>query len=110
MCSRVAKIDQRAVAHVIRDKAIEPGDDYGDGAMIRGDDLAQILGIEPRRERGRADQIAEHNRELPPFGSWHSRNLLRCSIDIAAQRGDRSKQLPMISDEAYAKVLQVVGS
>ena len=44
-------------------------------AVIGADDLAQILGIEPRRERGRADEIAEHHRQLAPFGlaSW------RCS-------------------------------
>jgi len=46
MCLRVAEIDQNPVAHVLGDKAIEPGDDLGDGAVIRGDYLAQILGIE----------------------------------------------------------------
>ena len=65
MRPRVAEIDQDAVAHVLRDKAVEPPDDFGDGAVISGDDLAQILGIEPRRERGRPDQIAEHHRQLP---------------------------------------------
>jgi hypothetical protein len=65
--SRVAEIDQHTVAHVLGDKPIEPGDDLGDGAMIRADDLAQILGIEPGRERGRADEIAEHHCELPPL-------------------------------------------
>ena len=64
---RVAEIDQHAVAHVPGDKAVEPGDHLGDRAVIRGDDLAQILGIEPRRERGRADQVAEHHRQLPAF-------------------------------------------
>src|SRR5580704_2373119 len=37
---RVAEIDQDAVAHVPGDQAIEPGDDFGDGAVIRADDLA----------------------------------------------------------------------
>jgi hypothetical protein len=45
--SRVAEIDEYAVAHVLGDKAIEPGDGLGDRAVIRGDDLAQILRIEP---------------------------------------------------------------
>jgi hypothetical protein len=48
MRSRVAEIDQHAVAHLLGDKAIEPGND----AVIHGDDLAQILGVEPRGERG----------------------------------------------------------
>ena len=68
MRPRVAEINQNTVAHVFRDKAVEARDDLGDGAVIGGDDLAQILGIEPRRERGRADEIAEHHRQLPAFG------------------------------------------
>jgi hypothetical protein len=48
-----------AVTHVLGDEAVELGDHFGDGAVIRGDYLAQILGIEPRRQCGRADQVAE---------------------------------------------------
>jgi len=40
MCSRVTEIDQHAVAHVVGNKPIEPGDNLGDGAVIGGDDLA----------------------------------------------------------------------
>ena len=47
MGSRVAEIDQDAVAHVFGDKPVEPRDDLG-GVVIRADDLAQILGIEAR--------------------------------------------------------------
>ena len=49
MRSRVAQIGQYAVAHVLGDETIEPGDDLGDDAIIGGDDFAQFLGIEPRR-------------------------------------------------------------
>jgi hypothetical protein len=45
---RVAEIDQDAVAHVSGDKAVGLSDYFGDRVVIRGDDLAQILGIEPR--------------------------------------------------------------
>ena len=65
---RVAEIDQHAVAHVLGDKAVEAGDDLGDGAVIGADQLAQILRVEPGRQRGRADQIAEHHRQLPALG------------------------------------------
>jgi hypothetical protein len=41
----VAEISQDSVAHVFCDKAVEPADDLSDGAMIGGDDLAQILGV-----------------------------------------------------------------
>ena len=53
---------EHAVAHILGDKPVEAPDDLGDGAMIDGDDLAIILGIETRRELGRADQIAKHYR------------------------------------------------
>ena len=48
MRPRVAEIDQDAVAHVLGDKAVEPGNDLGDGLVISGDDLAKIFGVEAR--------------------------------------------------------------
>jgi hypothetical protein len=33
--------------------------------MVGTDDPAQLLGIEPRGQRRRADQIAEHHGEVP---------------------------------------------
>ena len=45
---REAEIHQDAVAHVPGDEAVGPGDYFGDSAVIRSDDLAQILGIELR--------------------------------------------------------------
>jgi len=65
---RVAEIDQHCVADGLADKAIEAGDDFDDGTVIRGDNLAQIFGIEPRRQRRRADEVADHHRQLPPLG------------------------------------------
>ena len=65
---RPAEIDQHAVADVTRDEAVELGDGAGDTRLICADDLPQILGIEPRRKRGRADEIAEHHAERAAFG------------------------------------------
>ena len=65
---RVAEVDEHAVAHVLGDEAVEAGHGLGDAAVIRSDHLAQVLGIEPRRQRRRADEIAEHHSELPPLG------------------------------------------
>ena len=110
---RVAEIDQNAVAHVPGDEAAGSGDDFGDGAVIRGDNLAQILGIEPRGECGRADQIAEHHRQLPPFGSGGIDRLsaLYCRLRpvVIAQGGDRSKQFSPVSDEADADIPEIIG-
>ena len=69
MRSRVAEIDQDSIAHVLGDKPIEPGDHLGGGTVIRGDDLAQILGIESSRERSRANEVAEHHGELATLGT-----------------------------------------
>ena len=41
---------------------------FGNGAVIGADHLAQILRVKPRRERGRADEVAEHHGELAAFG------------------------------------------
>jgi hypothetical protein len=51
MRPRIAELNQDAVAHVFGDKSVEPGDDFSDGAVIGADDLAQILGVKPRRQR-----------------------------------------------------------
>src|SRR5439155_4007109 len=68
MRTRVAEIDQDAVAQVFCDKPLQVLDYVGDSAVMRGDDLAQILGFKPRREGGRADQTAEHHRQLSALG------------------------------------------
>jgi len=78
MGSRVAEIDQHAVAHVFRNETIEPGDDPRDGAVIGGDDLAQIFRIEARGEFGRPDQIAKHHRQLPALSLGRCRCIAGC--------------------------------
>jgi hypothetical protein len=79
----IAEINQHAVAHVLRDKAIEPGDDLGDGAVIGADDFAQILGVEPRREPRRPHKIAEHNRKLTAL-----------CVDVPGSGGNRRRTRP----------------
>jgi hypothetical protein len=65
---RVAEIDEYAVAHVAGDEAFVVLHPVAAGVLERRDDLAQILRVELRGESGRADQIAEHDRELAPLG------------------------------------------
>jgi hypothetical protein len=112
MRSRVAEIDQDTVAHILGDKAVEPRNDLGDGAMIRADDLAQNLGIEARRELGRADQITEHHRELPPFGIG-CRRIAGSSghggRHLGAERGNSVEQPPAMPDQRDAEILQILG-
>ena len=65
---RIAEIGEHPVAHVFGDKPAGAFDDRGDAAVIGADHRAQVLGIEPRRQCRRADQVAEHHRQLPPLG------------------------------------------
>jgi len=90
----IAEIDQHSVAHVFGDKAGEPGDRVGDRAVIRADHLAQILGVEAPGQRRRANQIAEHNRKLPPLGiADSSRDRGGCRWRFGcAECGDRVEQ------------------
>ena len=66
---RIAEIDQHAVAHVFGDKAVEAGDHAGRAFVVGGDDVAQVFRIDAGRQRGRADQVAEHDGELAALGA-----------------------------------------
>ena len=65
---RVAEIDQHPVAHIFGDKPVEAADRLGDGAVIVARSAPANPPGQPRRQRRRADQIAEHHRQLPAFG------------------------------------------
>jgi hypothetical protein len=64
---RIAEIYQHSVAHILGDEPTEPDDGLGHVYLIEDDHLAQILRVEPYRERRRPDEVAEHDRELPPL-------------------------------------------
>ena len=66
---RIAEVNEDTVADVVADMAFETRDDFGAAFLITTHDFVQIFGIEPRRERGRADHVAKHHRELPPFSA-----------------------------------------
>src|SRR6516162_1206063 len=108
MRNRVAEIGEHAIAHVPGDEPIELADDIVDGAKVLVDNLAQILGVEPHGERGRANEIAEHYCEGPALGSWCSRSSLRCDINVAAQRGDRFEKLAAVASKHDTEVLEIL--
>ena len=114
MGSRVAEIDQHPVAHILGDKAIEPRDDRGHRAVIGADQVAQILRVELRRKRGRADEIAEHHRQLSAFGIGGRRHKVGCdsrdgSGRAGAQRSNSIEQLSAMPDRGDAEILQIFG-
>jgi hypothetical protein len=105
----VAEVDQRAVAGVPGDEAAERLHGLGHAMVIRGHHLAHVLGIEPRGQRGRPDQVAEQRRELAAFRDVgalrRSRHLLR-NRRGRFQRGDRLEQLLAVA-EHDAEFLEV---
>jgi hypothetical protein len=65
---RVAEIDQDAVAGMTGDESVEAGHQAGDMRMEGGDDLPQVLGVQPLADRGRADEVHHHHAQKPPVG------------------------------------------
>jgi hypothetical protein len=49
------------------DVAIEASDGVSDAAVIATDDVTQVLGVKPRRQFGRAHEVAELHRQLAPL-------------------------------------------
>ena len=63
-----AEVGQDAVAHQFCNVAIEARDSVHSRVQVDAQNLAHLLGVEPGGQRGRADQVDEHDRELPAFG------------------------------------------
>ncbi len=111
---RIAEIGEHTVAHVFGDKPAAAPDHLGNAAVIGADDRAQILRIEPRRQRRRADQIAEHHRQLPPLGLGWCRRIAGCRRHgggyRGAERGNGIEELAPVADRCNADVPEVVRS
>ena len=106
--ARIAEIGEHPVAHVLGDKPAATLDDRGGAAVIAADHRPQILRVEPRRQRRRADQIAEQHRQLPPLGlglmltgRWR-----RCGLLGGAQPRNGAEQ-PFAVPHRDAELLEV---
>jgi len=78
MRSRIAEIDQHAVAHILSDKAVEATNRIGDAAVVGADQLAQILRVQKTRTTER--QFMNFSRfpaVLAITGSAERKNLLQ---------------------------------
>ena len=65
---RIAEQRHQPVAEFFQHMAAKPRYRRRGFVEIGPDEVAPILRVEPRREAGRADEIAEHHRDRPPFG------------------------------------------
>jgi hypothetical protein len=64
----IAEISQHAITHVFGDEPPRLGDLLGATTVIGTDDLAHILGVQPSREGGRANEVDKQDRELAALG------------------------------------------
>ena len=98
MRPRPAEIGEHAIAHELGDVALEARDLARHRVLIRADHLAHVFRIELRRQRGRADEVDEHHRQLTAFRNTNrlygsSSAILSCSRNcrVLAEQG-RSQQ------------------
>src|SRR5215831_78644 len=104
---RVAEIDQDPDAHISRDEAFETRYDLGHGTVIAANQIPQILGIVPHGQCGRADEIAEHHRELAALNKRRSYSGVRTII--LTQRSDRSEQFAAMPHRADTDFPEILG-
>src|SRR5262249_50009013 len=80
-----AEVDEQAIAEFPADVAAEAPDGPRGGLLVLRDEVAPLLGVELLRERRRADQVTEEDRQLPAFAGRRRRPRL------AARRRDGAR-------------------
>ena len=94
------------VAHVPGDETAGSRDEIGAAAVVRADDLTHVLGVEPGRERGRANEVAEHDGELTALGGVQRARrgisavvTCRCALLNGFEIGNRCQQFPPMAEQ-----------
>ena len=75
----IAKVDQQAIAEILRNMPLKAGNHLGAGVLIGPHHLAQVFRVELAGERGGVHQVTKQHGELAAFGGW----------DIRRHRGRR---------------------
>ena len=76
----ISKRDKNPTAHGFGNITTEAADLFCNRSMICPQHHVQILWVEPRRKRCRADEVAKHDCQLSPFGhsAWLKCRLASC--------------------------------
>jgi len=67
MCLRIAKIDEEAIAEILRNMPLKVPDDLCTRGLIGPHDLTQIFRIKPPSQSRGVNQVAEQDSELTAF-------------------------------------------
>jgi hypothetical protein len=75
----VAKVDEQAIAQILRDMPVKAGDHLGAGILIGPHHLVQLFRVKLASESGRVHQVTKQHRQLAAFslglvrfGQWRS--------------------------------------
>ena len=88
---RPAEIYEKTISERLRNVATKAGNLLGDNSLVFGNDFPHFFRIKPRHQPGRADQVGEHHRYLPPFGGISSGPAWRagdCQQNLRIEIGD----------------------
>ncbi len=115
---RIAEQGHQPVAELLQDMAAESRHRGRRFVEIGADQVAPVLGVEPRREARRAGEIAEHHGDRPALGGvfdgpLRRRRTLPRRGEVrrgrrVGQSGDGRKQPAPVADRGDADVPEVV--
>jgi hypothetical protein len=102
--ARIAEIGQYPVAAELGEEPVIGQHDTGAGGVIGVDHGSHVLRIESVRKGSRANQIADHHREVTTLGSRHARLPGLSVLPNSARhcRGSAGERRPNCLDEALA--------
>jgi hypothetical protein len=102
-----AEIGQYAVAYEFVDVSLEAINHCSCGALVSAHNRTHVLGVELRRECGRADQVAEQHRQLAAFGGAGRVGFSQRAAVRLRELGDRAQELLAVP-EREPELLQVL--
>jgi hypothetical protein len=112
-----AEVGEHAVAKELRHVALVADDLARDRVLVGAQDLAHLLGVEAGGERGRADHVDEHHRELaalglraarPVRGGARRRRWRGPRVGRPGQGGDRGQEPLAVAERGDPELAQVV--
>ena len=92
--TRVAEAHQDAVAEVLRDRAAVTLHHLRTGAVVAGDDVAQVFGVAMRGQIGEPDEVHEHHRHLAALAEPAGGDRKSCRN----RSGDRLQEAPPVAE------------